>query len=147
MTTETKASRVKMNQRRYYQKNREKLLAYHKKWVLNNKDKIKIIQREWRAKNRVYLREKYRLCNQNNKLKRKYGITSLEYRAIHNEQKGRCAICGRHSCANGDNLGVDHDHETKKVRGLLCRNCNTALGLLEDNPEFVRKMLIYLGER
>lgn len=41
-------------------------------------------------------------------------------------------------------LVVDHDHATGKVRGLLCHNCNRALGLLHDNPVTINNALEYL---
>lgn len=41
-------------------------------------------------------------------------------------------------------LVVDHNHETGKVRGLLCHNCNRALGLFKDNPSVLQKTFEYL---
>lgn len=49
-------------------------------------------------------------------------------RELKRKQKGRCALCG---IILGDKLNVDHDHITGKVRGLLCRDCNIALGFYE----------------
>lgn len=79
----------------------------------------------------------------------RYGITAAEYRALAEQQNGRCAICGR-----GDNgvdrkgkpkrLAVDHDHETDRVRALLCGNCNTGLGLFGDDPDTLRAAADYL---
>ena len=82
-------------------------------------------------------------------LKRNYGITLSLYEKIHTEQGGRCKLCGgegflmdikRHSVK----LVVDHCHETGKVRGLLCHNCNRALGLLKDNTETLERAIAYL---
>ncbi len=71
-------------------------------------------------------------------LARKYGLTLEEYRALRTKQKDRCAICGRPESARGRGkrparLSVDHDHRTGKVRGLLCRVCNSALGRFTDD--------------
>ncbi len=41
-------------------------------------------------------------------------------------------------------LVIDHCHSTGAIRGLLCSNCNTAIGLLSDNPEIIRKAADYL---
>ena len=81
-------------------------------------------------------------------LKRTYSITLAEYDALLELQKGRCAICGGEGFLMGPQhkkkLVVDHDHATGKVRGLLCHNCNRALGLLGDKPELLHRAADYL---
>ncbi len=75
----------------------------------------------------------------------RYGLTQDDYDRMSAEQDGRCAICG--GGPRGDSnavLSVDHDHETGKVRGLLCGPCNKAIGLLADNPNLLRAALAYL---
>lgn len=62
-------------------------------------------------------------------------------------QANKCAICGCEGGSEdnrGDRLAVDHDHETGVVRGLLCHKCNTAIGLLRDDPEVLRRAADYL---
>jgi len=65
-------------------------------------------------------------------------------------QGGVCAICERGERAerNGRTLAlaVDHCHTTGKIRGVLCGNCNKALGKFEDNPDFLRNAIIYLAK-
>jgi Uri superfamily endonuclease len=61
-------------------------------------------------------------------LKRRYGITKLQYEQMLKKQKNVCAIC-KQKCLEKAVLSVDHDKETGKVRGLLCSRCNLALGL------------------
>lgn len=72
--------------------------------------------------------------NRNTVLKKKYGITFEEYDKINKKQKGLCAICGLPEKSRNrygkKRLAVDHNHQTNKVRGLLCRNCNLGIGLL-----------------
>jgi len=58
-----------------------------------------------------------------NALKRRYGITPEQYDLMLERQGGGCAICGRLP-KPGRRLAVDHDHATKRVRGLLCFQCN-----------------------
>ena len=72
-----------------------------------------------------------------------YGLTEADYEDMVEEQDGVCLIC---SCTE-DRLVVDHDHETGKVRGLLCRACNRGIGLLQDNPMILQKAADYLFTR
>lgn len=85
----------------------------------------------------------------NKKLFEKFGITLEEYKAKLVAQKGLCAVCEEPETAlsyrnNPRSLVVDHDHETQAVRGLLCRNCNVALGYFKDNPKIIRSAAAYL---
>ena len=80
-------------------------------------------------------------------LKRQYNITVEEYDAMLKQQENACAICGSSTPGNSRRntyFAVDHCHTTGKVRGLLCHKCNTALGLLQDNPETITNILSYL---
>lgn len=81
------------------------------------------------------------------KLKDKYGLTVERYDQLMAEQDGACAICGvaGPEAARWGKLVVDHDHETGEVRGLLCSNCNCAIGLLGDSPELLTKAAGYLS--
>jgi len=65
-----------------------------------------------------------------------------EVAAIEQEQKGRCVICQEELP-----LCIDHDHETGKVRGLLCRLCNAGIGMLRESPEVLRRAIAYLESR
>ena len=78
-------------------------------------------------------------------LKYRYGITQDDYNQKFNEQKGCCAICGKHQSEFKRRLCVDHNHKTGNVRGLLCINCNRNLSVLE-NKQFIEKSKIYLGQ-
>jgi len=80
-------------------------------------------------------------------LKHKYGITLATYNQLLNQQQHRCALCGTDSPGgNGKRFHVDHNHQTGKVRGLLCGNCNTGLGQLKDSPKLLRRAIQYLNE-
>ena len=78
----------------------------------------------------------------------RYGITLPQYMTILVRQDCVCAICGKpeRSKLNGKTkrLSVDHCHKTGKVRGLLCTRCNTAIGLLDDDPQRVKAVIDYL---
>ena len=77
-------------------------------------------------------------------LQAKYDITRNEYELLLRKQDGRCAICGKTQEDNGRELAVDHNHETGAVRGLLCANCNTGIGLLGDDVEILYNAIKYL---
>jgi hypothetical protein len=68
-------------------------------------------------------------------LKALYGISLPHYEELLRKQHGLCAICARPPRGKRP-LDVDHDHESGRVRGLLCGNCNRAIGLLDENPIF-----------
>lgn len=59
-------------------------------------------------------------------------------------QGNKCAICGKLQDDNSRRLALDHDHTTDEIRGLLCSNCNSALGMAEDNPSVLRAAADYL---
>lgn len=78
-------------------------------------------------------------------LVRNYGITHLDYERMFTEQDGRCGICGTTEPGGSrERFSVDHCHATGIVRGLLCSQCNTAIGLLGDTAEGIRRALAYL---
>lgn len=73
---------------------------------------------------------------------RKYGITLLDFNRMNEEQAGKCALC--FSFPDTERLFVDHCHETGRVRGLLCRKCNTTLGFARDDADLLRRMANYV---
>lgn len=78
-------------------------------------------------------------------LKRFYNMTLEDYEVMFKNQGGVCAICGEvETSPRVSNLTVDHCHDTNKVRGLLCNNCNRGIGLLKDSAETLRKATQYL---
>jgi hypothetical protein len=78
-------------------------------------------------------------------LKHRYGMTVEEYDELLKQQKGVCAICYGTN-ANGKRLAVDHNHETDETRGLLCANCNSAIGLLGDSVVYLASAIRYLND-
>lgn len=79
----------------------------------------------------------------NRRLRSNFGLTSAEYDAMLSEQGGVCRLCGGTN-TDGRRLAVDHNHETGAIRGLLCGNCNRAIGLLRDSADLLRKAADYL---
>ena len=77
-------------------------------------------------------------------LQKAYGITSKDYSEILESQGGVCDSCKRPPPNQRKKfLAVDHDHQTGQVRGLLCDNCNRALGLLGDDAQTISNLLAY----
>src|SRR5690606_16165725 len=75
---------------------------------------------------------------------KEYGLTPDDYDKMFRDQDGACATCG---LVSDRSLDVDHCHETGRVRGLLCNNCNRALGHAKDDPKVLRRMAEYLERR
>ena len=92
----------------------------------------------------------------NSYLKWAYDITTEEYAAMEKFQNYQCAICPTNAprpareskkyktTKLAASWMVDHDHETGRVRGLLCHKCNLGLGQFNDDPELLRAAIAYL---
>lgn len=105
--------------------------AYSRDYNNVNKDALKNLHKEWAERNK----SKIRLSQI------KYNLTEEEYEALPNLPKA-CEVCG-----NTENLCIDHDHITGKVRGVLCSRCNSALGLLGDSKEVILKLASYIEKQ
>ena len=113
---------IKQKRRQSYLENREQELNENAEYYRKNKLKL-------------YLA----------KIPTQYKITIDKYYEMWDNQKGKCFIC-EEPPSEKQNLCIDHDHLTGKVRGLLCTKCNKALGLFKDNKELLSKALNYLKE-
>lgn len=80
-------------------------------------------------------------------LRQRYGVTLADKQAMFDQQGGRCAIggCG-HEFASLSDAALDHDHDSGKVRELLCNSCNKALGFGQDNAARLRALADYLDK-
>jgi endogenous inhibitor of DNA gyrase (YacG/DUF329 family) len=87
-------------------------------------------------------------CRLDHRPLKKHGVSADEYNRIFALQAGRCALCGKDyygwNSSTTRPLAIDHCHETGKVRGLLCGDCNTALGRFGDDPARLRAAADYL---
>jgi hypothetical protein len=75
--------------------------------------------------------------------KRMHGLSPQEVAKMKEDQLGRCALCGSLPVGK-KKLCLDHDHESGKVRGLLCTCCNTMLGNAHDSIEILDAAIAYL---
>ena len=87
-----------------------------------------------------------KLFNRHHRLRYYYGITLPQYNSILEKQGGGCAICGsiNNKGGVGKSLCVDHDHDSGKIRGILCSTCNRAIGQFNDDVETVKQAVAYL---
>lgn len=148
---------------------KESQLKASREWKQRNKDKVAVKQKEWREKNQEKRKEAkaaWDKANQEAKkkhnktfktknplyfidkhLRNTYGITLDEYNALLTVQNNKCAGCGTDSeKAQRNKLYVDHCHSTGKIRGLLCQQCNTALGMVKDNINTLSSLISYLKQ-
>lgn len=72
----------------------------------------------------------------------KYGLTVAQYHQMMVDQDDKCYICGKKPY--GKTLAIDHDHKTGRVRGLLCRSCNLAVGKFFEKPGRHQIIMDYL---
>jgi hypothetical protein len=118
-----------------------------KKWRLANPERALELNRRWQAANRAKTRAAARRFLAQHpgytrlRTLRKYGLSPAEYDAMLAAQAGLCAACGgaetslHPKTGKPKRLSVDHCHATGRVRGLLCKACNFAIGHAADDPE------------
>jgi hypothetical protein len=113
-----KQAQARRSKRAYYLRNRREIMRKSTEYKRRNPGRV-----------RAYL------------LKRKYKLTPEERTAMIEEQGGCCEICGEYQ---GDKLEIDHNHQTGRVRAMLCHNCNTGLGMFGDSYELLSIACSYL---
>ena len=87
--------------------------------------------------------EKGKYNIRSDRLKRDFNITLEQYDEMFENQNGVCMICGGIN-SNGRRLAIDHNHETGKVRDLLCGNCNHFIGQAKENIIILQSAINYL---
>jgi hypothetical protein len=81
------------------------------------------------------------------KIKMAYGLTKEQWEAAFMAQGQKCAGCGTPTPSSKRGWCTDHCHATGKFRGIVCLQCNVALGMAKDDPERLRRLAVYLEER
>ena len=117
-------------------KDPEKQKKYQAKWYQKNKPRISKKEKE---KYDPRKKRNYRLLQD-------HDITVDQYDAQMESQGNCCAICGLPGDQDqmSKSMPIDHNHETGEYRDIICSHCNTALGLVKDNIETLKKMIAYL---
>lgn len=117
---------------------RERLRSQAQAWREANPDKVeaqKVRDRENHVHDPNASRQRWL---------RAYGLTQEKYEELVALQDGRCAVCDRACARYGARLPIDHNHDTGRVRGLVCDNCNKALGLFNDDVGLLLAAASYL---
>lgn len=115
-------------QKKYYQKNKERIIQRTAQWNKNNNHKHQFRQQ----------------------LKKRYNMTLDDYDLMFELQGGKCAICSQPEQQEFSGvvrrLSVDHNHKNGKVRKLLCQRCNAAIGMVKENIGILLNIIEYLNE-
>ena len=103
------------------------------------------VKSEHGAARKKAAQDAYNARNPDYFLTRNYGLKPGEYAEMVKTQGGQCAVCKTAKPGGtGKRWCVDHDHETGKVRGLLCTHCNMGIGQLGDDPDRLRAAAAYI---
>lgn len=117
-----------------------------RQWRLNNPERAREIAAKSRAK--ALAKDPHIVRRRN--LRNDFGLELEEYNRMHEEQNGLCLICKQPETTVQRGkvipLSVDHCHNSGKIRGLLCRSCNTGLGAFGDDIDRIAKAIQYLEE-
>lgn len=146
---------------------RKKKALYVKEWKKKTEEKIKasISEEEWNIRQNKIIEDRKNNRKQKRdknpqewdfkmrvfKLKANFNLTLKDYNNLLEKQNNVCAICGKEEVVFDKRankikaLAVDHNHETGQVRGLLCNNCNQALGKFKDNIIYLQNAIKYLN--
>ena len=131
--------KLKEYKKNYFQEHREREIKKNKEWIKNNLEKHREHNRSYAKKHK----ERIKTYGRKWSIKKTYKISYEDWLKIWESQDGKCAICGE-SFVKPSDAHTDHNHKTGKIRGLLCRNCNIAVGLFKDNPELTIKATEYI---
>jgi len=154
---------IKEDRKKYYEENKDKIKERQKKYGAGHPEVLKRIKKSYKLRNKdktkeynkIYISEhkeqrrenkkiwvsKNKDKVKNQKLKMKYNITLEDFNRMLEEQNSCCGICGEKFL---DIPCVDHDHMTEKIRGLLCRKCNSGMGGLKDDPILLFRALEWI---
>ena len=106
------------------------LFKAHKEWVSKNPDRVS----EYREKDPWTLAKRVR----------RYDLTPEEFVNKYDEQNGFCGICKKEISLLDS--AIDHNHTTGSFRGVLCKQCNRALGMFKDDKEILQNAIEYLNK-
>ncbi len=143
--------RLNAEKRAYYRRNRDRLLAEKRRYTAAHAEENRARAAAWRKANperakarAVKYHARVRERHREQKLLRAYGITLADRAALLAKQGGRCGICWHPFGTGRSAVHVDHEHDTGRVRGLLCGRCNSGLGFFLDSEDRLLFAMSYL---
>lgn len=135
--------------------NKESKLRYNRDWKRKNRAKTRASYKEYYQRNRAAILARHTAnrraagaveLDYRRRLyfKRKYGVTPEQRDEMIAAQAGKCAICSMPFGPRHTDTHLDHCHKSGLVRGILCRECNTGMGMMNDDPAVLQAALDYL---
>ena len=133
--------------KRWRERNPEKVLEMKRNWYARMRDEINKKQRE-KQRHRYANDKDFRMKKREEGWLRLYKITKEDYYSLYEQQKGCCAICYHTLEELGiEFFNIDHCHKTGSVRGLLCQPCNFLLGIAKDDAAILSQAAVYLKNK
>lgn len=128
-----------------YPLNKEKIKKERKLYYKNNKKRLNEISKNYYKIHKKILLKKQFFST----IKRIYNLTQEQYNKLLKESNYKCNICGKKETRKTPSgkickIHIDHDHKTKKTRGVLCSNCNIGIGNLKHDIKILKKAIQYL---
>ena len=139
------ADKQRQYMREYYSRNREKVLAANAVWRAKNKERHLAGAREYHRKNSAVInaRKAVQRILEPEEIRRRYLWRKWKLTPA---QFDNLAVLGCEICHSKDSLVVDHCHTSGVVRGVLCSPCNTAIGLMKEDPERLQAAIEYVKQ-
>lgn len=144
-----KMMKIHARNRQFYKENSEMMRERKRLWY-SGSDKAKTTAKRWYAKNRKRLSAAAREIRRNypdkvrdGYLRRHFGISLSEYNELMSAQGGRCCIC-KNKFGVGVFAHLDHNHEHRYVRSILCSRCNQGLGMFRESADILMTAIAYL---
>lgn len=122
----------KERSKRYYNNHKDHIKRKVREYAVTNEDKVKESGKRYRRSNKNRIKLYF--------VKWAYNLSPEEYELLLQNNNGFCPICNIKS----ENLCIDHDHNTKRVRGMICSSCNLGLGNFHDDIDYLKKCIKYL---
>lgn len=144
-----------LRSRTWYKNNKAKALANGQRWRENNREKQRASSRKYyknnaeriRAKNRVkHNTPRGRARARREHLWRSFKMTPEQWDEMFTAQGSKCGCCGTREPASKRGWHTDHDHKTKRVRGIVCHACNVMIGAARDSIEILEAGKRYLSK-